>query len=297
MGKLDEKGSTAVLFCIMAAVLFGFAAYAIDIGNVYIEKTKLTNAVDSAVLAAALELPGNTEGARDTAIKYLQNNNIDPNSAVIGISSDNKSIEIYANKNVKHVFAPLIGINSSNVDANAKALIGSIKSVTGGIRPFAVAWYDFVYGQLVTLKTGAGGSYLGNYGAVALGGCGAVVFRENAIYGYSGTISVGDYIDTEPGNMAGATNAIKNYINSEQGSFQNYSRNSIRLWTIPIIESLDGEGRMSVKVIGFAQFYVEAVSDVEGKTEINGRFVKYVTKGEIDTTLTDTGLYAVKLVR
>lgn len=299
MEKLKEReGSTAIIFCIAAAALFGFMALVIDIGLTYTEKTRLANAVDSAALAASLELPNNPDGARNVAKEYLQNNNVNPDNAVIGISSDNKSIQIDNYTSINHLFAPLIGINSSTVNGSATAQLSPIKSVTGGIRPFAVVIYDFVYGQKVTLKTGAGDSYEGNYGAVALGGTGSVVFRQNAIYGYSGTLTIGDYIDTEPGNMAGATNAIRDYINSENDSFENYSRNSIRLWTIPLIDALDGDGRMQVQIKGFAEFYVEAVSDVEGKTEITGRFVKYVTNGEIDeNSVIDTGLYATKLVK
>ena len=181
------------------------------------------------------------------------------------------------------------------MDAKTKAVVAPAKSVTGGIRPFAVEAYNFSYGDLVTLKEGAGGGYHGNYGAVALGGHGANVFRGNALYGYSGTISVGDYIDTEPGNMAGAANDIKNYINSEHSTFDNFPRDSIRLWTIPLVDSLAVNGRKSVLVVGFAEFYVEDVTKNSGKIEINGRFIKYVLNSPIDVNLNDTGVYGAKL--
>lgn len=299
MKKSKKKGSVAILLCLVMISLLGFTAYVVDIGMIYIEKTKLNNAIDSAVLAASLELPSNPANARIVANQFLLNNNVDPNQTVIGISADNKSIEIDGIINVKHLFAPILGINSSSVNGNTKAEIGPIKSVTGGIRPFAVVMYNFTYGQLITLKTGAGDNYDGNYGAVALGGNGASVFRANAIYGYAGTISVNDYIDTEPGNMAGATNAIANYINSENSTFTNYSRDSIRLWTIPIVDTMDVNGRKTVKVIGFAKFFVEAVSSAKKNSamEIQGRFIKFVSTGELDNTLIDTGLYAVKLIK
>jgi len=292
-----KKGSVSIILCIAILGLFGFAAYSIDIGIIYVQKTKLTNAIDSSVLAASLELPQNPTNARAVATEYLQKNDIDPSGFIIGISIDNKSIEIEGTRNVNHLFAPFIGINHSIVSATAKAQIGPINAVVGGVRPFAVEIYNFNYGQLITLKEGAGSGYHGNYGAVRLGGNGASVFKANALYGYSGTLTVGDYIDTEPGNMAGATNAIQNYINSEQSTFQNFTRESIRLWTIPVVDSLEVNGSKSVLIVGFAEFYVENIVGQSGKINVTGRFIKFVTKGEIDVTLTDTGLYGVKLVK
>jgi len=294
MKKLNNQGNVAILLCLVMTALLGFTAYVTDVGLIYTEKTKLTNAIDSAALAATLELPNDDSKAEKVAIDYLEKNDVNPNQTTIAISADHKSIQITGVKNVKHSFAPIIGINSSNVHAKTKAVIAPVKS-TKGIRPFAVENYDFTYGDLVTLKRGAGDGYHGNYGAVALGGCGANVFRANALYGYSGTISVGDYINTEPGNMAGACNDIKNYINSESSTFTNFPRDSIRLWTMPLVDSLVVNGRESVLVVGFAEFYVENVTKNSGKIEINGRFVKFVLNSDTDVNLPDTGAYGAKL--
>lgn len=295
MRKLNDKGNIAIISCLLITALLGFTAYVIDIGMVYIEKTKLTNAIDSAALAAALELPDNGMEAKTVAQSYLQKNNVDTNQATITVGEDHKSIEIEKIKNVNHLFAKAIGINSSSVKARTKAVIAPAKSVRGGIRPFAVEVYNFSYGDLVTLKEDAGDGYSGNYGAVSLGGSGESVFRANALYGYSGTISVGDSIDTEPGNMAGACSDIKNYINSEHSTFDNFPRDSIRLWIMPLVDSLVVSGQKSVLVVGFAAFYVEDVTNNSGKIEVSGRFVRFVLNSPVDTSLDDTGVYGAKL--
>ncbi|WDU82741.1 hypothetical protein [Caloramator sp. Dgby_cultured_2] len=106
----------------------------------------------------------------------------------------------------------------------------------------------------MTLKEDAGDGYHGNYGVVALGGFGANVFRINALYGYNGKISVGDLIDTEPGNMAGVVDDIRNYINADPYTFQNFKRDSRRLWTLPLVNTLEVDGRKKVLVVGFAEF-------------------------------------------
>ncbi|MFD3157176.1 Tad domain-containing protein [Haloimpatiens sp. FM7330] len=297
MKKLNNKGSITIILSILFTALLGFTAYVVDIGMIYAEKTKLSNAVDSAVLAAALELPNGELKAINIAEEYLQKNNVDPSMASITIGIDNKSIQIDAIKNVEHLFAPIIGIYSKNLNVTSKAIIGSAKSVRGGIRPFAVEVFDYSYGNLITIKQEAGDGYNGNYGAIALGGTGASVFESNALYGYSGTISVGDFIPTETGNMAGAANAIKDYINSDSSTFYNYTRNSMRLWTVPLVATLEPNGRGELLVIGFGMFYVEDIIQKSGKIEINARFVKHVANASIDMNLADTGVYGAKLVK
>lgn len=295
LNVLNEKGNVSIFLCLIITAIFGFTAFAIDIGFVYVEKSKLSNAVDSAALAAVMELPNDTAKAKQVALDYLAKNDVAENEATINFSSDNKSIIINASKDVTHLFAPIIGINSSNVQTNTKAIIAPISTVKNGIRPFAVVAYNFSYGDLVTLKQGAGSGYNGNYYAVALGGTGASVFQNNALYGYNGYITVGSSIDTETGNMAGATNAISNYINTEHSTFYTFQRNSIRIWTLPLVDTLTLDGRKSVHVVGFAEFYVESVGNKSGNMELSGRFLRYVINGPVDPTINDTGLYGAKL--
>lgn len=296
MKSIKNKGNASIILCFAITVLFGFAAYVIDIGFVYANKIKLSNAIDSAALAAAFELPNSDEKAVEVATDYLNKNNVDANDAVINVGEDHKSITIAAAKRVNHFFAPVIGIKSSTVNANTKAVIGPAEAVTG-IRPIAVEYFEYTYGDVVTLKEGAGDSYHGNYGAVDLGGTGASVFENNVLHGYNGKISVGDLLYTETGDMAGACNDIKNYLSSDISTFVNFERNSIRLWTLPLVDSLDVDGKKPSNVIGFGEFYVEDIDKNGGKLEITGRFLKFVGNSEINNNLLDTGVYGAKLSR
>jgi len=283
--------------CVLMIGICGIAAFALDIGMIYTERSKLHNAIDAAALAAILELPSNEGKAISLAKGYLDKNGIDPIDTQISIGNNGKSISIEATNMVNHLFAPVIGINSSQINGTTKAIIGPIASTGKGIRPFAVEVFEFSYGDIVTLKQGAGDSYNGNFGVVALGGTGSSIYRSNALYGYKGSLKVGDFIKTETGNMAGATNEIKNYINSEVSTFKEFKRDSIRIWTLPLVNTLELNGRGEVQVMGFGQFYVESVDNKSGKIEITGRFVRYVTTGTIDVTLKDTGSYGAKLSR
>lgn len=293
--KYKQKGNVAIILCFVITAIFGFTAYVADIGLVYADRIKLYNAVDSAALASVLELPGNPTNAVTVAKQYLQDNGVDSNTATITVGSDNKSIQISTNKNIKYIFAPLIGINSSSISVRTKAVVGPLSSISGGIRPFAVVSYNFSYGTQVTLKVGAGSGYAGNYCVLALGGNGSSVYKANALYGYNGKLSVGDWVDTEPGNMTGTTNQINNYISSENSTFNNFPRNSIRLWVVPLVNTLQVNGRNQVLITGFGEFYVENAKNSGGKMQLTGRFIKYVSNGSIDTTLNDTGAYSAKL--
>ncbi len=295
MKSLNNKGNASILLCLLAAGLMGVTAFAVDIGIVYVEKAKLLHGMDAAVLAGALELPTSETKAKDIASLYLNKNNIGADQVALQVGVDKKTITAEGSTAVKHFFAPLIGIEESTVKGSTKAIIGPAKSLSEGIRPFAVQMFDFTYGDLIVLKENAGDGIAGNYWSVALGGRGSSIYRDNALYGYQGKITVGDYIDTETGNMAGTANAIKRYIQSESSSFNEFKRDSIRLWTLPLVEAFVVSGRSEIKVVGFAKFYVEDILDKAGKIEIRGRFVRFVGPAEIDMNLKDTGVYGVKL--
>jgi hypothetical protein len=104
-------------------------------------------------------------------------------------------------------------------------------------------------------------------------------------------------IDTEPGNMASVVNTVNNYIKYDNSTFDDFDRDSIRIWSIPLVDTLEVNGRKKVEVIGFAQFYIEDIKKKSGKAEITGRFIKYVANGEIDMAVTDYGTYGVKLIK
>lgn len=177
-----------------------------------------------------------------------------------------------------------------------KIALGSLTSVKGGIRPFGVENFDYDYGDLVTLKVGGGDGYNGNYGPLALGGRGASVLIDNALYGYDGELKVGDFIDTEPGNMASLIPYMKCLINSIPETFNDYSLGSDRIWTIPLLASLDVSGRDQVEIVGFGQFFIEDVQKKSGKAELKGRFIQYVSQGDINFDQVSKGALGMKLV-
>jgi Flp pilus assembly protein TadG len=296
MKMTNEKGSISILVMVMLVVLLGSAGAAIDVGVVILDRTELSNALDYAALAGAQELPEKPLKAIQIAKDYLAQNGINPDDVTITVAVDNKSIELLGNRDVQYTFLKVLGLNETTVEAQSKVILGATRSVKGGLRPFAVEDFPYQYGAVVTLKQGAGDGYHGNYGVVALGGSGSSVYEYNAFYGYDGEISIGDEINTEPGNMANVSNQLQTYINDIPHTFETHPRDSERLWTVPLVSTLIVSGRDTVTVTGFAQVFVENIDKKAGKIEINARFVRFVVNGEIDTSLVDRGTYGVKLV-
>lgn len=291
----QEKGNVSILVVVVMVAFMGMMALVIDIGVVYAEKIQLTNALDAALLAGGQELPDNKVKARAMMETYLIENGVSLSDVEITIEADGKEARIQGTNDVNHFFGRVIGFETTTVNARSRLILGNARSASGGLRPYAVEKFDYEYGEEVILKEGAGDGYSGNYGTVALGGTGAKVLEFNAIYGYDGTIEVGDIIPTEPGNKASVVKELAEYINDVPDTFDEHDLDSDRLWTIPLVDTLEVNGRTGVEVVGFAQVYVSQVKKKGGDAEVYARFVQFVTNGDIDDSLEDTGVYGMKL--
>lgn len=299
MNHLNNKqGAVEILLAFMMVALLASAALVTDVGIALAEKTRLSNGLDAAVLAGGQELPANEAKARSVANAYLAANGIEPTSVNISITNNSTQMVATGTKIISNHFGRALGVDTTTVGASAAVRVGAAKSASGGVRPLAIADQPMVYGQTVVLKEEGGDGTNGNYGAVSFGGdYGACVFREYLLHGYSGVIRVGDIIETEPGNMASSVSTINEVIASDpSATFDNYSRSSSRVWTIPVLRSWDVSGRDNVEVVGFAQFFIEKAQKKSGKAEITGKFIKFTTNGEIGNTQTDYGVYGVKMI-
>lgn len=132
---------------------------------------------------------------------------------------------------------------SNAIDAAALAAVFPITGASG-VRPLAVEKFDFQFGTEYVLKQGAGGSYNGNFGAVALGGKGANNYRNNIKYGYGGLLRIGDWVSTEPGNMSGPTQESIDYLMNQcshtpKCTISQYDPSCPRVITIPIVNTLE----------------------------------------------------------
>lgn len=75
--RRDERGAIAVMTAVMATVLFGLGAIAIDISMLAMERQKLHDAVDSAAHAGAFAMPGDGLTAINAARSMALSNDAD----------------------------------------------------------------------------------------------------------------------------------------------------------------------------------------------------------------------------
>lgn len=288
-----SSGQVALVVAAGIVMLLSISALVMDYGLALIEQGRLQTALDAAVLAGASELVISEANAIAKAREYLILNGVSPDAVSLTANQALGKIAARGNSQQITFFGRLFGIDQVNVGATSGAVVGVAGSVTSGLRPYAVSDRYYDYGDLITLKQDS--AYMGNFGSVALGGNGASVLRDNALYGYKGTLKIGDLIPTETGNMAGVVNQIKNLVKSDSSTITNYTPESYRLWTIPVVDGLEVAGRKNVTIVGFAQVFVEDVRNSGGKMEIVGRFMRFVGSGEIAPGATAYGVYAAKL--
>lgn len=300
----NKKGNSAIIFLATITLFIGLMTFVTDAGMLYLEKSTLQNAVDAVALAGIQEFRNGESAMMDKAYEYANLNKVDPLNMEVTIPSGNRRITVVAKKKVNLYFAKIFNMTDAVIQAKATAKAGAIVAANG-IRPFAVEQQNFEIGHSYTLKKGAGDAYTGNYGALALGGTGSTVYKHNLMYGYNSNLEIGDLVrvgedlTTEPGNMAGPTYEGMRYLiqqdTHDHSDLNNLEADCGRLIIVPIIDKFD-PGRSTVKIVGFAKFFIDDVTYEGGKTEVKGRFVRALDEGKIDDLGTDFGLFGVKLI-
>lgn len=117
-----------VLAALVITVLLGFAAFAVDIGYVTVQKTDLQNAADAAALAGVVEMPSNAN-AVSVAVSFAKANGmgVDANNVAKGTDKvvvtplSGNRLQVVCTRNVDYFFAGVLGLESTTVTAKAVA--------------------------------------------------------------------------------------------------------------------------------------------------------------------------------
>lgn len=300
--KLIKKnnGTTIIMFTGIITLVIAFSALVTDVGYLLMEKHKLKNTSDAAALASVAELVENRSNAETVARDYIKKNDPSVLNSEISIPDTGYVVTVKLTKNVYFYFAKIFGINNTLIQTESTAKVAPIIGVTG-VKPLVVEKQTFVFGSEYTLKEGAGDGTSGNYGAISLGGSGADRYRDNLMYGYEGKLRIGDYIRTETGNLQGPTETGINYLINQcnhepKCTYQKYVKDCPRLIIIPVVNTLDVNGKKPITVVGFAAFFVENYVNNGGHSEIKGRFIQTVIDAEQGDGESDFGLRSIKLI-
>ena len=163
-----------------------------------------------------------------------------------------------------------------------------------GSTNITVGFTDYEFGEAYHMKLESDPE-VGNFSPVTFEGGGASAYRDDLRNGYDGIVSLGQVLDTEPGNMAGPTNQgirdrLQAGVDFNTWVAQGMPRTSSRLVYVPVTERIEPlAGRSRLRVVSFAAFYLEPQ---QGHADIIGRFVEYVLPSDVyDDTPPDSGLY------
>jgi Flp pilus assembly protein TadG len=302
--RAAAKGQAMFLIILALPAIVGALTLVIDVGNLYYNKVWMQTAMDSGALAGALYLPSDPSQAESVAQEYAILNGIKASEiSSVTVAPDNDSITMTAVRSLPCYFCVVLGKGSgtrspTTLRAGATALVEPVRSASGVV-PIGVDYQTtYTYGTQMQLKAGQVGP--GNWGALALGGTGASNYETNVENGYSGLISIGDMVETEPGNVVGPSQtAIQYRISMGQnqystGTFQNHDLNDPRVMLIPMMDFANANGQSQVQVMGFAVVWVDSV-DSQGN--ITCYFIQQsVPNAKPDRSLSSGGVTTPALI-
>jgi len=317
----SEKGSALIFAALVMASMLGFSALAIDTGMILTADHQLQNAVDAAALAGASGLLINKSSATNRAIavgglNQCINQPVVINGANVSYPTANR-IRVQANRQVNLFIAPILGVNTSNVNAAALAELGAL-SETKKLKPWCIPFENWCVGSQVVLKTGSicplpptpSFYYAVDYPPINKGTPvpGANAYRDYIKFSYPGEVAIGDVLQVEPGNMKGPTQQGVNYLISQDpgaswdnslqavvnSNFPGFS--SPRILKVPFfdINNPPHPGREEVTVAGLGAFFLESVTS---QGNVIGRFIKITTEGTNKAGPGAGLLYKVKLLQ
>jgi Flp pilus assembly protein TadG len=120
-----DEGIVAIWTAMLAVVLFGMAAFAVDIARWYVEGERLQKSVDAAALAGAVYLPGDGSTADANALALAEKNGwtVDGNlvTFVPGRGARPSQMRVTMSSQVSNAFAGLLGFPTTTVTRTAVA--------------------------------------------------------------------------------------------------------------------------------------------------------------------------------
>jgi hypothetical protein len=147
---------------------------------------------------------------------------------------------------------------------NATAAVHNVGRAEG-IVPVAVDYRTgLTFGDLVSLKNVLIGP--GNWAALALRGSGGATYESNWKNGYSVSMSIGDMVVTEPGDMVGPTQhgvnfrIAKGLVFDPAGTPSSHRPDDPRVILVPMGDFSGVQGRSEITIKGFAEMWLVSVN-------------------------------------
>jgi Flp pilus assembly protein TadG len=271
---------------------------------------RLQATADAAALAGAQQLPNSPGNARSLALDYANRNGGDVLAANITVSSmfnPNDTIQVRAQKNQPGIFSRILGVDSTDIHASAKARADTPYSVRY-VAPMVVSCaHNYIqncnnngrtpdFGMDTTLnfdKMGAPGAF----GMLNLSkGSGTPGTSEEAQWiqrGYDQDLDVNKEYRSDPGAK---------FSSSEiSGALDTRLANGIPL-LFPVFEKdkslTDGGGQVtSYYIIGWIAFHITSYEIHGNNATLHGYFTEYIAKGILSSSGSGSPNYGVKSIQ
>lgn len=324
MGKLADKlrkfkngqqGAALVLVALAIVALIGFTALAVDGGYLYFRHTRLQDISDAIAIAAGIEVvstSGNDKVKKDAsfqkAIEYAQLHELEvanqdktgytatitwgneAGDMIISFPEGLSKIMVQMTIEANTFYARVLGTTSTPVAVTSIVQIGQASEQQGNMIPVAILRDNYERNIPYQLSLEPGDGFKGNYRFLDFPELplpyDKLKFKDYLVNGYPGTLSVGDKIDTLPGEMVGQVTHINTRVNECnnhcQCTFDNINESCPRIVVVPIFDQEDFEGepgKHPVTITGFAKFFIESYD--EGSKILTGYFLEQLEPSEI----------------
>jgi Flp pilus assembly protein TadG len=254
----------------------------VDITVFYWTWSRMQSAADAAVLAGAASLPDSPTLATAATIAYAEANGMAASEiATPVVSADALSISITLTRPVPYYFGRVLGLVNSPVITKATANLQTSGSATGALPIGLSIQTTYSFGQSITLHQGSVGP--GNWDGLALGCTGGACYSNNLANGYSGTITVGDILTSEPGKKTGPTSSginarVSAGISADPGgTWSDHTLDDPRVGIVPVVDWTGCNGRCDIPFKGFAAIWITGANG----SDINAVFIGALATGAV----------------
>jgi len=311
----NERGQAIVLSVLALVALLGMCALVLDVGSWYRTSRRLQSTADAATLAGAQMLPEDPSAAKSMALTYADKNGGDVKSADITITSTfgtNDTITVRAAKTDDAIFAKVIGINDANIDASAKARVGTPYSVQNAAPMVVSCAHDLiqncnnngatpVFNEETTLefdKMGAPGAFGMLNFSKTVGTPGSSEEAEWIQKGYEDSLP----ISSECGCNYRSDPGAKFSSQEVRGALESRLLPGADPLLFPVFElskSLtEGGGQVaSYYVIGWIAFHITSYEIQGNSAVLHGYFVEYIAHGILTSNGSGVTNYGVKSIQ
>ena len=138
----DERGAVSVVVALLMIPLLGFAALGVDVAHLYLVRQQLQNGADAAALAVAQDCAAGSCGSSTATAQTMLTQNLTEGTAQPALTLGSGSVRVVASSTVANVFAPVLGIDTSQVRASASVRYGAPISGRAAL-PLAFSWCEW----------------------------------------------------------------------------------------------------------------------------------------------------------